>query len=150
MTTVHAQQYPPPSSNAPPARQPTQTKPGVGVQLPAPPHRSSFKYLVKVRRLIVETNIGQVLSLYQLRATAMLHPPGLLDTKHTPPQPLSFLSHIMNLRHRPWRQRRGISPEVIQVGIAPTTLNSLQWVLCLAARQVHLVVHQVRVTFPDI
>ena len=45
MTTVHAQQYPPPSSNAPPARQPPQTKPGGGLQLPAPPHRPSFKYL---------------------------------------------------------------------------------------------------------
>lgn len=48
MTTVHAQQYPPPSSNAPPARQPTQTKPGGGVQLPAPSHRSSFKYVTRI------------------------------------------------------------------------------------------------------
>ena len=45
MTTVHAQQYPPPSSNAPPARQPTQTKPSGSVQLPPAPHRSSFKYV---------------------------------------------------------------------------------------------------------
>ena len=45
MTTVHAQQYPPPSSNAPPARQQPQTKPSGSVQLPPAPHRSSFKYV---------------------------------------------------------------------------------------------------------
>lgn len=43
MTTVHAQQYPPPSSNAPPARQPPQTKPSGGLHLPAAPPRTSFK-----------------------------------------------------------------------------------------------------------
>lgn len=44
MTTVHAQQYPPPSSNAPPARQPPQTKPSGGLQLGSTPHRPGFKY----------------------------------------------------------------------------------------------------------
>ena len=49
--------------------------------------------------LMVETNIGQVLSLYQLRAIAIHRRPDRLDTKHTPPLPLNFLLHIMNLHH---------------------------------------------------
>jgi uncharacterized Zn-finger protein len=46
MTTVHAQQYPPPTSNAPPARQAPPTKPTGSMQLPSVPHRSSFKYQI--------------------------------------------------------------------------------------------------------